>query len=616
MALRRALALPEAAGPGPVQRSVGWKEFTATLESLEHETNLLLGKRKTLQGELEAAAAVRSQVAPFCGGQLPLQSLAALGRLEVLVGSVPESAWPQVEDSMGNDGVLVRLGRRSARVFLMALALPANRPGFETVLRNAGFQTEALPEPSAATPEALEVDSLRRWTRAEGELAETETALGALAARVDGSTRTGAELLDNEERFLAAQEGFARTQSTVLMSGWLPSNQAQRVEIEVRRATEGRCAWSVGDAPDEVGVEPPILLQHGPWIRPFALLLTPYGLPRYREVEPTLFVALGYLLMFGMMFGDVGHGALLVLAGTIGRVRAGGMEAQLGFRLLQWAGSVSAGFGWIYGSCFGLPAFQAYALWHDPLEGDPLLLVGAALGLGVVTLSLAIGLNILNRVRQRDWLGVVLNPFGATGALFYASAVLGWMVHARILDRLAWVPAWVFMAGTALPVALWCVAGPIEWWWSRRFRDCSMTAEKGSPCPETSATTTARRGTLMGCWVESMVEAFESVLLYLSNTISFVRLAAYALSHAAILSATVLMAEEVRTVPALGGWLAAGVLVGGNLVAFVLEGVIAGVQALRLQYYEFLGKFYSGEGHPFTPFRWDADPSQPTTTPG
>ena len=102
--------------------------------------------------------------------------------------------------------------------------------------------------------------------------------------------------------------------------------------------------------------------------------------------------------------------------------------------------------------------------------------------------------------------------------------------------------------------------------------------------------------------MESVVEAFEAMLGYMANTISFVRLAAYAMSHAAVLMATFVMAREVEKIPTGGGFLRVLVIIGGNLIAIVLEGIIAGVQALRLEYYEFFSKFFTGSGEAYTPF--------------
>jgi V/A-type H+-transporting ATPase subunit I len=96
------------------------------------------------------------------------------------------------------------------------------------------------------------------------------------------------------------------------------------------------------------------------------------------------------------------------------------------------------------------------------------------------------------------------------------------------------------------------------------------------------------------------VGAFEGILLYVANTLSFVRLAAYAMSHAALMVAAFSLAAEVEKVA--GRTLGWGVVLFGNLVALVLEGTVAAVQALRLEYYEFFGKFFHGDGRAFRPF--------------
>jgi V/A-type H+-transporting ATPase subunit I len=138
----------------------------------------------------------------------------------------------------------------------------------------------------------------------------------------------------------------------------------------------------------------------------------------------------------------------------------------------------------------------------------------------------------------------------------------------------------------ALPLIGWALKEPIEFFAHRRAAHAS---ERG--------------GSLFAASAESLVGAFEAVLSYLANTISFVRLAAYAMSHAALLVAAFMMAAEVKHLPVGGGLLSVLVIILGNLVAIVLEGIIASVQALRLEYYEFFGKFFSGSGQPFKPFR-------------
>jgi V/A-type H+-transporting ATPase subunit I len=142
----------------------------------------------------------------------------------------------------------------------------------------------------------------------------------------------------------------------------------------------------------------------------------------------------------------------------------------------------------------------------------------------------------------------------------------------------------LLLLGLGLPLLGWAVQEPLWLFWRRRG------GERLSG------------GAVAAAGLESMVGAFEGVLLYLANTISFVRLAAYAMSHAALLMATFTLADQVRGLEAGGPLLAGGVILFGNVIAIVLEGIVAAVQALRLEYYEFFGKFYAGDGQPFRPF--------------
>jgi V/A-type H+/Na+-transporting ATPase subunit I len=289
-------------------------------------------------------------------------------------------------------------------------------------------------------------------------------------------------------------------------------------------------------------------------------------------------------LMFDMMFGDAGHGAVLAIGGLAARLAGRSKTLRDGGLLLLFAGLSSMVFGCIYGSCFGLAALKKYALWHDPLEGDPMALMTGAIGIGVVMISLGLILNVINRFRRGDVIGGFLDKFGVVGVLFYWGALALITKHAALESRGLVKPAVAFFL--AVPLAGWALKEPLEYFLHRRSGHAA-----GAP------------DGLLGAVIESLVGAFEAVLSYLANTISFVRLAAYAMSHAALLLAAFMMAAEVKRVAVGGSLLSVLVIILGNVVAIVLEGIIASVQALRLEYYEFFGKFFSGNGRPFTPFR-------------
>ena len=96
--------------------------------------------------------------------------------------------------------------------------------------------------------------------------------------------------------------------------------------------------------------------------------------------------------------------------------------------------------------------------------------------------------------------------------------------------------------------------------------------------------------------IQTFFELFETLLAYFSNTISFVRIGAFAVSHGAMMGVVLMLSgAEKGTVNWFG-------IVLGNLIVCGLEGLIVGIQVLRLEYYEMFSRFYKGSGRMFKPF--------------
>jgi V/A-type H+-transporting ATPase subunit I len=285
-----------------------------------------------------------------------------------------------------------------------------------------------------------------------------------------------------------------------------------------------------------------------------------------------------------MMFGDMGHGAVLGGCG-LAALFTGRSEKTRDFGVLLLSGGLSSIiFGLIYGSCFGLAWFKKYAIWMILLEGDPMRLMYGAVGMGIIMISLGLILNVFNRFRRGDVIGGLFDKFGLAGLLFYWGALVLLIGGTTVRSQGLMVPAVVLFLG--VPIVGWALREPVEF----------LLNHSGNR-HETDS------GGLAGAIAESVVGAFEALLSYLANTISFVRLAAYAMSHAALLVAAFMLAAEVQRFLPGGAIWGVVIIVLGNLAAIVLEGIIASVQALRLEYYEFFGKFFSGNGRAFKPFR-------------
>jgi len=561
-------------GLGEVSRAPAAGEKTefahvpSIIRDWELRTAVPLELRRELTVEYARLSSESERLAVYSGLSLPADG-SGLNFLYCAAGSLPAGCLPALRAKMPGDAVLLTLAEKQGRSHIAALAGRDSRAALEAELKDAGFQAEHAPGLKGTLGELAKrySDEAKRVGEAL-ELSGKE--ISALAAEAAGPFSAAERTVRAEAGLLEAEQLLPRTSASVFLSGWAPAENGPEVKRSIGENSGG--IFAAETSPAGAGDEPPVLLRPPRLLRPFAALVTAYGLPRYREVEPTVFAALSFLVMFGMMFGDAGDGAVLCLAGSWLARRRGAGEREAG-RAVIACGFSSIFFGLVYGGFFGLESFKKYALWRDPLDGDPLALLTASVLTGALVISLGVVLNIINRARRGDRLGAALDRFGAAGLVFYWAALL--LASGKI------------GAGIALPVigaglACWALKEPALY----------LLRPHGEEAGEGFFAVTA----------EALVGAFEGALLYLANTVSFVRLAAYAMSHAALLAAAWALkraADGAWGENSLAGILA---LIAGNAAAIGLEGMVAAVQALRLEYYEFFGKFFEGGGRPFRPF--------------
>jgi V/A-type H+-transporting ATPase subunit I len=580
--LRRMLKIPPASLTPPATQ-LTWADADATLRLWEARADEVMSRRQQCTDQVRELDASCELLARYCGFDLPLDGPQAFAHLHFATGSLPAENWQALSAQLDPHAAVLPLAVERGRQPLLVLTTPARWPALASALRDAGFQSDPLPVSANATCDSLAAERRREQQAAVRELNRAQTEARTLAVEYAAPLGQLEQLAMRERQLLAAEQQCSRTEATVLLAGWAPEPAVAKIERRTRELSHGCMQLETAPA-GAADAAVPVLLQPPRWLRPFARLVAAYGLPDYHELEPTLFVALSYPLMFGLMFGDVGHGSVLAVAGGLMCRRARRQRLQDVGRLLVIAGLASVGFGCAYGSCFGLEYFKSFALWRDPLAGDPASLMQLAIAIGVVVISVGLVLNVTNRLRRGNYVGGCFGRFGLAGLLFYwgtLTLLLGGNfleAHGLMLPALA--------AFVGMPLAGWALKEPLARLVDRRH---GRRPEPGE-------------GWCVAALI-SLVAAFEALLSYLANTISFVRLAAYAMSHAALLAAAFALADQARHLPLAGPALAALVVILGNAGALVLEGVIAAVQALRLEYYEFFGKFLTGEGRPFQPFR-------------
>jgi V/A-type H+-transporting ATPase subunit I len=359
--------------------------------------------------------------------------------------------------------------------------------------------------------------------------------------------------------------------------GWIPSTAVDDLALHVAGAGGGVVRLR---APR--GAQPPTLLQPSP-ARVFQPLVDTYTTLPYRDVNPSIAAGLLYVAMFGMMFGDVGHGALLVAFGAALFWWPSALLARLHWAapFVLGAGLASIAFGLAYGEAFG-PTGMVPTLWIAPLDHATTLLT-VAVGVGVGLLALSYILGTVNRWREGGAAHALVALSGLAGGAMYLGLVLlalGWYRHLALVTIAAGA---LVAAGLALGfLGLFVEAGG----------RASGAAQAG-------------------------VEMFDGVMRLGTNTVSFARLAAFGLTHAA-LTAVVWTATVALWHRGGAMWVVAAVVfLVGNALAFGLEALVAGIQALRLEYYELFSRIFVTEGRTFRPWHVPTRPlKEPPCLPG
>ena len=324
------------------------------------------------------------------------------------------------------------------------------------------------------------------------------------------------------------------------------------------------------------GVQPPTLLTVAGSSQGSRMLVDTYGTVPYADVDPSRLAGLAYVLMFGMMFGDVGQGALLLLAGLLlrsGRIRQLENLKKI-WLFVAGAGLTSMLFGALYGEAFG-PTGLVPVLWLQPLS-SPMPLMLTALMFGAFLLAGAYALGTINRVREGGWAYALYSRAGFAGSmLFVAVGILAWGLTSGIASLVQVAVVLVLAALAVMFIGLFAEAG----------------------------------GGGTGV-IQALVELVDTVIRLGSNVVSFARLAVFGLMHATLMmvvwtGTTALWATGWRALAAVL------VFVLGNALAFGLEVLVAGVQALRLEYYELFSRIFQSEGRPFHPWAPDLSPASP-----
>ena len=322
----------------------------------------------------------------------------------------------------------------------------------------------------------------------------------------------------------------------------------------------------------ELNLLPPTKLKNGWFSRPFSIFIEMYGLPKYGDFDPTAFFAVTYSLLFGLMFGDLGQGLVIALLGLFLEKKKDMQLGAVAFRI----GLFSMFFGTIYGSFFGnetflLPLLKPLGLPLEVASSDfTMTLLISAVGMGVVLILMSIGLNIVLSLKKKDYPKALLSQNGLAGFVLYgfvmAALTLSMMFDIQIMN------VFTIVLFIVIPMAVILFHEPLR----NIMHKKHVNPEEG-----------------WGSYLtEGIFELIEVVLSFVTNTMSFLRVGGFVLSHAGMMTV-------VMTLNKMTGSYGIIVMIIGNIIVIALEGLIVGIQSLRLEYYEMFSRYYDGGGKKF-----------------
>jgi V/A-type H+-transporting ATPase subunit I len=388
---------------------------------------------------------------------------------------------------------------------------------------------------------------------------------------------------------------FAYTRNTTLFSGWVPTDQAEVVEQAIIQASEGQCVIEWTDARQVPRNEVPVAVSSPKILAPFQRMVNNYSTPEYGSVNPTIFVMIAYLCMFGLMFADVGQGLVLLLVALLGKygykknpLKKDGMISRNLTDLLIYLGISAMIFGALFGSYFGLSLFPAIWFNYEAVVaghgGDGSLItdvydiLGLTVKFGIIVIYTGLVLNWINLFRKKSYLQLTLDKNGLLGGVLFGTGL--YMGFAFVESGYQSFPSDPWIA-PVLAVSLFLLL-------IRGFLAYYISVKQGGKRHDLGTVT-------MDAILEWFIDILEIFTGYLSNTLSFMRVAGLGIAHASLMQA---FKELSSLVDGFGGVV---IFILGNILVIVLEGLSSGIQSLRLNYYEFFSRYFTGKGVAYQP---------------
>ena len=572
---------------GEMDTSLTADEILTMIRDLNHDYLDLKAREDRLKKQKEEFLERLHELEPFQPLELNLKEVYGYQYMKVRFGRVNVEYYQKLEKYLFDDlnAIFLEGVRNENYVYGCYFVSNADSSKVDSVFNSLHFERIAIPSEYIGTPaqacEELEKEIEEKQKEIAGIKKQISELMAKNAAKLRGAKTRLEELATNfDVRKLAARiEEGDNKEDYYILCGWMGEDDVNKFLAESKN--DDKVFVVVEEDKEKFFGEPPTKLKNPRFFKPFEMFIRMYGLPANDEMDPTMFVALTYTFIFGAMFGDVGQGlCLFVFGGLLYLIKKINLAG-----IISIAGLFSTFFGFMFGSIFGFEdVIQAH--WLRPVDAmTNLPFIGQLNTVFVVAIAFGMGLNILvmifnviNSIKSHDVENMLFSHNGIAGLVFYGFLVLTivlYMTGHKVPGNILMV---IFLG---VPVILFVFKEPLG----------NLVTKQHKKMEE---------GKVM-FFVQAFFELFETMLSYFSNTISYVRIGAFAVSHAAMMEVVLMLsgASAGHT-----NWI---VFVLGNVLVCGLEGLVVGIQVLRLEYYEMFSRFYKGTGREFKPFHSQSD---------
>lgn len=560
----------------PEKAELPVKNWSSYADSFFTDINILLSQKKESEKKIGQKKVEIEKIQHFDGLEMNFDEINECRFIQFRFGSLPLESYEKLSENSDNPYVAFFPSKEEPPLYWGMYCAPIDQiEEIDRIFSGLYFERISLDEYSGTIKSAI--DGLSQSILQEQEkIRKVDTAINDYLEKEKKNFIGVYTWLSEKYTYFNIRHFAARYGESFILTGWVPADKESIVRSLLDKFETVKYAFDDATDPEVMQHSPPIQLHNKKLWKPFEYFVSIYGLPVYDELDPTMLFAFTYTIFFGLMFADLGQGICVALIGWyLWKKKHSGLGG-----IMIPCGIASAVVGTAFGSVFGFedalnPFFKAvFKLPTKPISvmEETTTVVYFAMGIGVVMVLLAMVSNIFACLRRGNYTNGLFGPNGLAGFVFYSSIIIGF--GGQALNKWHIVSPLFVICFIAIPLLL------------MMFREVLGGRMEGKADwkPESW-------GEMI---MQNFFEVFEFVLSYLTNTISFCRIGAYILVHAG-------MMMVIFTLANCGGILGLIIIIVGNVFVIALEGLLSGVQALRLEFYEMFSRFYDGSGRPYTP---------------